>query len=65
MSNELRDLFNVEVDEFQKKAKVSTLLLNPLSLLKWSQSLNVGWIRKQPPIELNFLQIDSEKFHLL
>lgn len=23
MSNELRDLFNVEVDEFQKKAKVS------------------------------------------
>ena len=65
MSNELRDLFNVEVDEFQKKAKVSTLLLIPLSLLKWNQSLNVGWIRKQPPIELNFLQIDSEKFHLL
>jgi len=24
MSQELRDLFNVEVDEFQKKAKVSS-----------------------------------------
>lgn len=24
MSHEFRDLFNIEVDEFQKKAKVST-----------------------------------------
>lgn len=34
MSNELRDLFNVEVDEFQKKAKVSTLNIDPLGLVE-------------------------------
>ena len=28
MSQELRDLFNIEVDEFQKKAKVSRVLLH-------------------------------------
>lgn len=28
MSQELRDLFNIEVDEFQKKAKVSRVSLH-------------------------------------
>jgi len=41
MADDARDLFNIEVDEFQKKAKVNTNLENPRSLTH-SASLKRG-----------------------
>jgi hypothetical protein len=48
MSNELRDLFNVEVDEFQKKAKVSILLIYPLRSLRVKLEFKRRLGRKAP-----------------
>jgi len=43
MSHEFRDLFNIEVDEFQKKAKVSNHKLQIINTTDWVLPSSRGW----------------------